>query len=176
MKKTYLIGIAALIIIAFGIYSFVNNRQDSALPGVEMKEGEITWLTINQAEMAVKKQPKLILIDMYTDWCGWCKIMDKKTFTDPEVIQYINEHFYAVKFNAEQQEPVTFNGEQFKYVPAGRRGINTLAYTLLNGRLGFPSYVYLDENLKKVGLTAGFKEPDPYLQELQRIVAQADRN
>ena len=62
---------------------------------------EIQWMTWDQAIAKNNENPRKIMIDVYTDWCGWCKRMDKSTFVDTAVVNYVNKHFYAVKFNAE---------------------------------------------------------------------------
>ena len=85
-----------------------------------------------------------MLIDLYTGWCGWCKVMDQKTFTNKEVIDKINKNFLPIKFNAEYQKNIEFNDNTFKYVRSGRRGINELAYYLTNGNLSYPMTVFLD--------------------------------
>src|SRR5690606_27234601 len=92
------------------------------------------------------KNPKKIFIDIYTDWCGWCKVMDQKTFSHPEIAKYLMTHFYPVKLNAEQRGDITFRGHTYKFVPQGARGYHELAYALLQGRMSYPTTVYLDEN------------------------------
>jgi thioredoxin-related protein len=72
---------------------------------------EINWMTIEEAELAVKKQPKKILIDVYTDWCGYCKKMDKTTFQDKDMINYLNKEFYCVKMDGEDKNIMTFKGK-----------------------------------------------------------------
>lgn len=129
----------------------------------------IQWMDIEEALVAQKSDPKPIFIDVYTDWCGWCKVMDNKTFSRPEVAQYMNSNFHSVKFNAEKAAPLTINGQQFEVVDAGRRGIHTFAYAILNGQLSYPSYVILDNQMQRLAILKGFKEAEPFLQELQQI-------
>jgi len=108
---------------------------------------EIQWMDIEDIEAALEKEPKKVLIDVYTDWCGWCKKMDATTFSDPEVIKYLNKNYYCVKFDGEEKDTVQYRGENFKFVGQGRRGYNELAFNLMKGKMSYPTYVFLDENL-----------------------------
>ena len=67
---------------------------------------EINWLTLEKAIELQKKSPKKIMIDVYTSWCGPCKMLDKNTFHNADVVKYVNANYYAVKFNAEGNESV----------------------------------------------------------------------
>lgn len=155
-----------VILIFFFIFSFSCKNKSEFIA----KEGELTWLTIEQAsELGVKGNKKKFLVDVYTDWCGWCKVMDKKTFTDPALIKYLNEHFYVVKFNAEQKEAVKYRGKIYEWQAAGRNGVNALGIELLQGRLSYPTLVYLDENLDPITVSPGYKEPERLLMELQSL-------
>lgn len=142
-----------------------------ASPTTEINTSEIKWYTFEEALAAQAKNDKKIFIDMYTDWCGWCKVMDKKTFTDPEVIRYMNDNFYAVKFNAEQKEAITYKGKKYEYIPTGRRGVHRLAYELMDQSASYPSFVLLDENLKSLGVIKGYLTPAPFLTKLKNKVA-----
>lgn len=128
----------------------------------------IQWMSMEAALSAQQQHPKPIFVDLYTDWCGWCKVMDKKTFSQEEVAHYLNSNFYPVKFNAEKEEPIELNGQKFEVVNAGRRGVHTLAYALLDGQLSYPSYVILDEEMQRLGLIKGFKEAAPFLNDLKQ--------
>ncbi|NNE26476.1 MAG: DUF255 domain-containing protein [Saprospiraceae bacterium] len=134
-----------------------------------MKTGDLQWLTFEQAANMKNKGSKKYLVDVYTDWCGWCKVMDKKTFTDPEVQKYLDENFHVIKFNAEQKEAIDFKGKKYEWLPAGRRGVNMLAMELLGSRLSYPTLVYLDENMNKIKSSPGFKKPDQLMSELRVI-------
>lgn len=129
-------------------------------------EGAIAWMTWDEAVKANEKTKKKFFIDFYTDWCGWCKKMDKTTFMDPAVVKYVNENFYAVKFNAEQKEDVLFQNTTFKWQAGGRGGVHMLAYELLDGRLGYPSYVYLTPAYERILISPGFKDAASLQKEL----------
>lgn len=131
----------------------------SALIAQEAKEAKIQWISIEEAEKLNKQQPKKIMIDVYTDWCGWCKKMDKETFTNPVIAEIINEHYYAVKLDGEGKDEITFNGTSYKFVAQGSRGYHELAAGLLNGKLSYPSIAYLNEELQLLGAVPGYKSP-----------------
>ncbi len=138
-------------------------------PEQEPREESINWMTWEEAIAAAEQNPKKIFIDMYTDWCGWCKRMDATTFKDQEVISYMNQHFYAVKFDAEQKEDVVYDGHVFKFVDSGRRGYHELAASLLDGRLGYPSFVFMDEQQRRITVSPGYKDSNRLLLELKFI-------
>ncbi len=131
---------------------------------------QIEWLSWEEAVKKNRQQPKKILVDVYTDWCGWCKTMDKKVFADPVIAAYVKEHFYAVKFDAEQKETLKYDGHTFNFnTEIGRRGSHELAYALLDGRMSYPSIVYLDENRDRISISPGFKPADKFINELNFI-------
>ena len=127
-------------------------------------EGEgVKWMTVDEAQAANKKNPKKIFMDVYTPWCGPCKMLDRMTFNQPEVIKYMNENFYSVKFNAESADPVTFNGKQFANpgykadIPKNRRN-SPHQFSQALGVRGYPCMIIFDQNLNKAGQTMGFKD------------------
>ncbi|WP_370087681.1 thioredoxin family protein [Ekhidna sp.] len=121
---------------------------------------EVNWLNFEEAIALHEKQPKKLLIDLYTDWCGWCKVMDRNTYSKAEIANYINENFYPVKFNAEQKEPVEFRGHTFNFVAQGRRGVHELAAALTRNKLSYPTTVFMDEELRIIQPVAGYLKPE----------------
>ncbi|MEO9474027.1 MAG: DUF255 domain-containing protein [Cyclobacteriaceae bacterium] len=119
-------------------------------------QDHIEWLTFEEAIAKSEKKPKKILIDIYTDWCGWCKKMDKDAYENESLVQYINKNYYAVKFNAEQKEDIEFDGHTFKYVANGRRGVHQLAAALTNNKLSYPTTVYMNEDLQIIQSVPGY--------------------
>ncbi len=124
------------------------------------EENTVKWLTFEEAIVLHEKQPKKILIDLYTDWCGWCKVMDKKTYSQQQIFSYINKNFYPVKFNAEQKESVEFRGNTFNYVSSGNRGVHELAVAFTQNRLSYPTTIFIDEDLKIIQPIGGYLKPD----------------
>ncbi len=114
----------------------------------------IRWLSFEEAIKLNKVNPKKIYIDVYTDWCGWCKRMDQTSFTDAKVIQEMNANYYAVKLNAETKDSILFQNHSFKFLPAYKA--NELALALLDGKMGFPTTVLMDKNQKIITRIPGY--------------------
>ncbi|MFY0598757.1 MAG: DUF255 domain-containing protein [Cyclobacteriaceae bacterium] len=116
----------------------------------------VEWITFEEAIEKSKDEPRKILIDIYTDWCGWCKKMDKDAYENKKLVKYINENYYAVKFNAEQKEEVEFDGHTFKFIANGRRGVHQLAAALTNNKLSYPTTVFMNEELQIIQPVPGY--------------------
>ncbi len=102
---------------------------------------KIQWLSFEEMAKQYASNPKPILVDVYTGWCGWCKVMDKETYTNDKVVAYINKNYYAVKFDAESAAAITFGGKTYNYNATYRT--NDLAIYLLYGQLSYPTTVFL---------------------------------
>lgn len=124
---------------------------------------QIKWMSLEQAVELQKKSPKKIIMDVYTNWCGPCKLLDKNTFQNPDVVKYINQNYYAVKFNAEGNEKINYNGKtytnpDYKEELANRRnGIHQLTYYLRVN--SYPTIVYFDESGNLLTSIIGYKTP-----------------
>ncbi len=107
---------------------------------------EIEWKTPQEVDKLMQEEPKKVLVDFYTSWCGWCKVMDKNTYSDENIINYINENFYAIKFDAESKDSFEFQGEMYKYNPKARA--HEWAITYLGGRMSYPTTLFLLEGFQ----------------------------
>lgn len=150
----HLLLASALTISFFSLVAFL---PKPAVPRAT-EPTKIQWMSITEAYARNQKQPRKLLIDVYTDWCGWCKVMDKNTFHDPKVAAYVNQQFYAVKLDAEQREPITLGPQKFEFVPQGQKGYHQLAAALLNGQMSYPSIVFLDEKLGMIQPLPGYRD------------------
>ncbi|WP_421870028.1 thioredoxin family protein [Marinoscillum sp.] len=119
---------------------------------------EIEWLSFEEAVAKSKKEPRKLLIDIYTDWCGWCKKMDKEAYANDVIAEYINKNYYPVKFNAEQKADIEFDGHTFKFVNQGRRGVHELAAALTNNKLSYPTTVFMDEDFRIIQPIPGYMD------------------
>lgn len=124
------------------------------------QDGEIEWVRIDTLDHVLNdsaSNDKHIFIDVYTEWCGWCKRMDATTFSDPEIVEVMNKYFIPVKFDAEQKDSIQFSGKTFNYVPNGRRGYNELAAALLQNKMSYPTVVFLNEKTQMIQPLSGYR-------------------
>ncbi len=119
---------------------------------------KIDWMTWDEMIEKQKTEKRKVFVDLYTDWCGWCKKMDKTTFRNSVIVKNINEMYYPVKFNAEQRKDITFGGKTYRYVGQGRRGYHELAAALTQNKLSFPTYVFLDEEFSLLQVIPGYQD------------------
>ena len=130
----------------------------------------VEWLSWEEAAKLNAENPKKIFVDVYTDWCGWCKVMDKKTFNDPKVAAYLKEYFYSVKLDAESRKAINHMGQSFEFreVEGSKRGgIHMLAYSLLEGKMSYPTVVTLNEKYERIAISPGYKEAPMMFNELK---------
>ncbi len=119
----------------------------------------INWLTIEEAEALSEKEPRKILMDVYTDWCGWCKKMDKTTFANQKVAKYVNENFYAVKLKADSKDKVTFKGKEYS------KGELAQAFRVT----GYPTIVFFDQSFSKFQPVSGYRGANDFLALLEQF-------
>lgn len=142
----------------------------SSCQAQEKPSGEsINWMSFEEAVQAGEKNPKKIFIDVYTNWCGWCKRMDATTFKDSSVVRYMNSNYYAVKLNAETRDTIRFRDKVFTYKAEYKS--NELAASLLNGQMSYPSFVFLDENFNMLSPLPGYQTV-PQLQEVMQYFGE----
>ena len=117
---------------------------------------EINWMTWEEVELANNIEKRKIFVDLYTDWCTWCKKMEKKTLSKPHIISYLNDHYYAVKFNAQYKDDITINGKTYTYISNGKNSYNELAVEITKGKLSFPTIIFMDSNYDVIQPLRGF--------------------
>ena len=165
----------AIAIITTLIILLASMSQAGVMPGENpgnTDEASVKWYTAEEAYALNQKEPRKFFFDLYTHWCGWCKKMDATTFGNLIVAEYLNKTYYPVKFNAEITDTVYFRDKAYPYVSAGRRGYNQLAFDLADGRLSYPTIVFLDEQANTIQAVPGYRDAE----ELDRILKYFGEN
>lgn len=157
-------------------YIIAQNVKDKSTEVANPTSEKITWITIEEAMKLHEKEPKLWIIDVYTDWCGWCKRMDATTFEDKYVVEEINKNYYAVKFDAEAKRDIVVGDKTYKFVPSGRRGYHELAAQLLGGQMSYPSIAYMSKEGGLIQTIPGFKTAEDILPILQYFSSDSYKN
>jgi len=136
------------------------------LANAQQEHGLVNWLTFKEAQEKNKIAPRPFLIDIYTDWCGWCKHMMKTTYSNPNIATYINSNFYAVKFDAETKDTIEYMGKIYSSTSPQPKTPHQLALKFLGNSLSYPSTIFSGNNLEFNLLTQGFldeKKIEPLL-------------
>lgn len=149
--KHILLVVAAIFFIS--PTSFAEKRVKKS-PSITKEQ--IHWVTMDELQVKMKEKPKKVYMDMYTDWCGWCKRMEATTFQDPDVISYLNDKFYCVHFNAERKDTIYFMGKPYSFDNSKRA--NALAYEFMKGSMSYPTNIIIEEYFKNVIPIPGYQD------------------
>ena len=126
------------------------------------RKGKVHWVSLQEAIELQKIQPKPLMIDVYTKWCGPCRMMSQNTFETDSVAIFLNQKYYAVKFDAEGNDSIVMHGQTFvnkDYVPntPGRGAVHPLAMYL--NVSAYPTLIFMDEQLNFLAPIVGYKTP-----------------
>lgn len=143
MKKIFLF----IASISLSGNCFAQQKTTSAI-------NELKWLTIQEAYNLTQKEPRKTIVDVYTVWCGWCKVMDRETYTNPAIIEYLNKNFYMVKLDAESKQDIIIGSTKYSY--DANSGANQAAAALLQGKMSYPTTVFLDAQYNMIQPLPGF--------------------
>lgn len=110
---------------------------------------KLNTYSFKEVDSILKKSPKNTVIFIHTSWCKYCLKMKQTTFKNKEIIKKLNENFLFVFFDAENNETITFNNQQFSYIPNGiNSGVNELAIALatIKNEISYPTLCILNSN------------------------------
>ncbi len=141
-----------LVVVLFACWMVFSSAKVSTT-----EKQSIQWLSIEEVNAKLTANPKPVLIDLYTNWCYWCKVMDQKTYSNAKVIAYINDHFYAVKLNAETKDSLIWNKKLYQYRAANN--LNDFTFYVTEGQIGFPTTVIFPDIKDKPASVPGFMKP-----------------
>lgn len=165
MKRVLLFFIALMTVGNVVTAADKNKKEEKKT----VNDKEIEWISFEEAEKRMQKEPRKVWIDVYTDWCGWCKVLDKKTFSHPEVIKYMNTKYYAIKFDAERTDSFSFAGKKWGFMPEYKA--NGLAVQLMNGQMSYPTSIVMTENFQNPSAIPGYLAV-PQIEPILKYIAE----
>lgn len=128
---------------------------DAPKPAAQAQGGEagskLPWLAFDVAAEQASKQKKHMIVDIYTTWCGWCKVMDRQTYGDPQVSSYLLENFVLAKINGESSAKLHWKGKE----------LTERQFAKEVGVTGYPATYFMKPDAELLGGVAGYiKTPD----------------
>jgi thioredoxin-related protein len=152
VKNPQWLSTAMILTLGLGLIAWQLNDEPAKSSGIE-------WLTFESAHAKTIKEKKLMMVDVYTDWCSWCKVMDKETFGHPDVVKFAQKNMVMAKMNAESEAKVRFRGREYTQ--------RQLAMGL--GVTGYPTVVFFDGKGDLVTTVSGYIPPDKFLPILEYL-------
>jgi len=148
--------------------------QQRQMPTVPTEQGKINWISFEELQKKQKQSPRRVMVDVYTEWCGPCKMLDRYTFADKNVADYVNQNYYAVKFNAQHENPISYKGKKFanpNYDPKKGQKRRNATHELARafGVRSYPTVMFLDEKLNMIQKIPGFRKADQFMPVLQQM-------
>ncbi|WP_075341067.1 thioredoxin family protein [Tenacibaculum agarivorans] len=134
---------------------------------------EVNWMSFEEALKLNKTTPKPILVDLYTDWCGWCKRMDATTYKNEVIVKFINDNYYAVKMDGEGKGDIDFKGKTFKFVQQGKSKYHELAAAIMNGKMSYPSTAFFDPKEQLIQTVPGYLAKERFEKILSYFSGEA---
>lgn len=152
-----------IVLMSFSLIGISQTKQAAQ----ELPAKKIQWTSMSDALAKSERSRKKILVDFYTDWCGWCKRMDKSTYEDPRVVAMITKYYIPVKFNAESEGPIKYKGVDYALQAQGIRSTHALATKLLDGQMGYPTTTFLNLDHSRIQNIPGYIEAGEMLSILK---------
>ena len=158
-------------LIAFISFLFINSLiWGQTVPDKGKNETGVKWYGFEEGMKLAAKKKLPAIVDVYTEWCGWCKRMDNETFQNRAIIECLNKYFIAIKLDAEDKNPIKFQDKTYVNPnPSANRSPHQLPTVLARQRIGYPTYIYLDSSGKTITLTQGYMQADDMLPLLKYI-------
>ncbi len=140
MKKMFLV----LLVVTFSTISFAKEPQ---------------WKKFDEGLQLAKKTGKKVLVDVYTDWCTWCKTMDTSTYSDKKIQEYLAKNYVVIKLNAEANGKISYAGKT----------ISPAEFSQGMGVTGYPATLFLKSDGQPITILPGYSKPEIFIHVLSFI-------
>ncbi|MSQ45612.1 MAG: DUF255 domain-containing protein [Ignavibacteria bacterium] len=138
---------------------FISSLLCFELSESQENNSKLKWLNFNDAVKVSEKSNKKLLVDVYTDWCSWCKKMDSNVYANEKVLEYLNKKFVVVKLNAEGKTTVNFKDTTY----------SAAEFSQGMGVTGYPATLFFTANGNPITLLPGYVEAPMFLNVLRYI-------
>lgn len=145
-RSVLILALFSVVVTGFALTTFSKGDERNA------KKNEIAWQTFDKGVELARKEKKMLVLDIYTDWCHWCKVMDKDTYGHPDIVKYARENLIMAKLNAETDEKFKFRGGSY----SGRQ------LSMMFGVEGFPCTIFMTSEGELITSISGFIPADRF--------------
>lgn len=153
MKHFVRVTLAAILVV------FVSGGMTVTGTTAAGEKSKLRWFSFEQGLTEAKKANKKVLVDVYTDWCGWCKKMDSETYSDAGIADYLQKNYVLVKLNAESRRTQAYNGKQYSEQElAGGFGVT-----------GYPTTLFLKPTGEAITVLPGYADASQFKTVLSYI-------
>ncbi len=162
MKKILNIVILILLITIWGCGGSDNESlaQNKTAKTEKISQNKPVWMKFDEGIKKGVNEKKNMLVDFYTDWCHWCKVMDEKTFNDPKVAKKLADRFSTIRIDAESNtERAHFAGQEFTHAQL------TQAFRVT----GFPSLAFISPEQEIITVIPGYIPAEQFYYILEYI-------
>jgi thioredoxin-related protein len=122
----------------------------------------VIWTSFQELDSLLSIAPKETIIFIHTDWCSYCRKMEKEVFSKKEIYDRLNKDFYLVELDAESVSEIAFDQQIWK--PKTLKKItgqyHPLAFLLLtNQKMIFPSLLRYDQTFRLKNIKQKYLSP-----------------
>jgi thioredoxin-related protein len=110
-RMKIILGLVFAGLLAAAGVTISKSNKDNEETAVKQEKSNSQFANYTTALAKAKAENKMLLVDVFTDWCVWCKRMDKDVYTDPAVQAEMNKYFTSVKLDAEAKDEHNFRGK-----------------------------------------------------------------
>ncbi len=160
MFSRKILAVAAAATLVVGLWACQKKTEEQPAPK-SGAGGGIAWMGYTDGMNKAKAEHKPVMVDFYTSWCKYCKMLDETTYQDPGVIDAVNKGFVAIKVNAEGTDKVMDNGAEITEKDLAAK------YNVT----GYPTIWFFDADGKPIAPLPGYRDASEFTPVLSYITS-----